>query len=88
MNGPDSYDTDREYYRALAQERGDAYALEVAVDHLERLGSSGPKYPLEMPMMDEILLACGEMKAAEMRTVRAALKWFITRANATPHRQK
>ena len=35
---------------------------------------------LEMPRMDEILLACGEMTASERRCVRTALEWFIRRS--------
>lgn len=31
-----------------------------------------------MPTQGEILLACGELKASELRAVKAALQWFIT----------
>lgn len=34
---------------------------------------------LSMPKQDEILLACGELNASELRAVKAALGWFIRR---------
>lgn len=37
---------------------------------------------LEMPRMDEIRLACGELNESETRLVKAVLGWFIRRANS------
>jgi hypothetical protein len=34
-----------------------------------------------MPSQGEILLACGELKASELRAVKAVLAWFIGRLN-------
>ena len=42
---------------------------------------------LSMPTQAEILLACGEMTASELRTVKAALAWFI-RAHADKLKEK
>jgi hypothetical protein len=36
---------------------------------------------IEMPSQGEILLACGELKASELRAVKAVLAWFIGRLN-------
>ena len=36
-----------------------------------------PEAALTMPSESAIRLACGEMTAQEMRTVKAALQWFI-----------
>lgn len=33
---------------------------------------------MKMPTNSEILLACGEMTAGELRAVKAALQWFIS----------
>ena len=56
-------------------------AANARLDELEAAQSATAK--LEMPRMDEILLACGEMTASERRCVRTALEWFIRRVDRT-----
>jgi hypothetical protein len=67
----------RQLERELAIERAKNGMLVAA--NRDRLLSAR----LTMPRMDEILLACGEMTAGEQRAVKAALGWFIRRADNT-----
>ena len=52
----------------------------MRADQAEEALAATQSATLQMPRTDEILLACGEMKASELRAVKAALGWFIRRA--------
>ena len=52
-----------------------AFLTSILTEH--RLQCLRPEAALTMPSESAIRLACGEMTAQEMRTVKAALQWFI-----------
>lgn len=45
--------------------------------------SNGPKEQLKIPSNGEILLAAGEMKPNELAAVKAVLRWYVSKHNAT-----
>ena len=79
----------RQLERELASAKRDAdHFYQLSGKYLERLNEQeaalrSATAKLEMPRMDEILLACGEMTASERRCVRTALEWFIRRVDRT-----